>query len=249
MFNYNLNTASPITVEAENVFERLFLEFNSAEIAQEWHTELTTALKSVLERTLGSKCEICFGRLQPAYCCHCMKCDRICCADCCGYINSQDRKTSSKNMACLSCLSFNEKIMNNNTDVKKLIEKTNNNQTEFLQPAFVRHQVATRLPAGWEACMLADSRVYFFNRALWLSSWSLPQEDWENDAPYGWQKYFNEKKMPFYYRTTDQSVQFDRPLKEKELTIGCPGCDYFPTKEQIKEGHCPCCNSSLFISS
>lgn len=249
MFNYKHNTNTPSTVEAENVFERLFLDFGSEERAVEWHASLTKSLSSVLERTLGSKCEVCFGRLQPAYCCHCMKCDRICCANCCGYINSQDRKTSSKNMACLSCLAFNEDVLHKNTDVKRLLEATNGNKTEFYQPVFVRRQQVTNLPAGWEACMLEDSRVYFFNRALWLSSWSLPQEDWENDSPYGWQKYFNEKKMAFYYRSKDKCVQFDRPLKEEDMSVDCPGCDYHLTKSQVKEGHCPCCNTCLHIST
>ena len=253
MFNYKYNEITPRVVEAENAFERFFLEFESVEQAQDWYTQMSETLKAVLGRTIGSKCEVCFGPLQPAYCCHCIKCDRICCAECCGYINSHDRKTSSKNMACLSCLEYNENILNKNTDVKALIDSRNScNRENYIQPVFVCNlakKQELKLPEGWEACITHDSRVYYLNRSLWLSSWSLPKETFVNDAPYGWQKYYGEKDAGFYYQSKGHCVKFDRPLDPMKATVGCPDCDYAPTKNDIVKGVCPCCNTSLKVLS
>lgn len=249
MLNYRYREATPTCVEAENAFERFYLTFSSAEEAKTWHVTLTTALDSVLKRTIGSKCEICFGPLRPAYCCHCIKCGRVCCEECCGYINSHDRKTASKNMACLSCLQYNDLVLGRNPDVQRLVDSRNSGDGErFVQPVFVCNmetQQELNLPEGWKACMLADSRVYYFNVKKWLSSWSLPKEEFENDSPYGWQKYYGDKEAGFYYRAKDHTTQFDRPLIPVETALGCPCCEYIPSQTDVERGFCPCCNTSL----
>lgn len=249
MYNYYYNKALPNSVEAQNVFERFFLEFENEELAEEWHKLLTSSLESVLQRSIGCKCEICYGPLKPAYCCHCIKCDRICCDNCCSYINSHDRKTSSKNMACLSCVEYNNTILMNNTNVQELKRSRNSiNREGFVQPTFVlnmERKAKLKLAAGWEACMLNDSRVYYFNRDKWLSSWSLPKEEFTNDSPYGWQKYYDDKGNGFYYNAKTKDVRFSMPKEHVDPISDCPGCSYMVTNKDMQQGYCPCCNTSL----
>lgn len=249
MLNYFYREQTPTSVEAQNAFERFYLTFSSVEEAKTWHGTLTSALDSVLKRTIGSKCEICFGPLRPAYCCHCIKCDRVCCEECCEYINSHDRKTSSKNMVCPSCLQYNDRVLGRNPDVQRLLDSRNSADGErFVQPVFVCNmetQQELELPEGWKACMLADSRVYYVNVKKWLSSWSLPKQEFENDAPYGWQKYFGEKDAGFYYRAKDHTTRFDRPLVPVSSALGCPCCEYIPSQSDVERDFCPCCNTSL----
>ena len=168
MFEYAYKPVTPTAVTASNVFERFFLEFDKPETARGWYDALSTSLEGVLKRTIGTTCEVCFGPLKPAFCCHCIKCDRICCEHCCGYINTQDRMTASKNMACLSCVTYNNKILSQNTIIRELIQSTNSaNRRDFIQPSFVcnlNRKTQVSLPEGWEACILGDSRVYYFNR-------------------------------------------------------------------------------------
>lgn len=249
MFEYAYKPVTPTAVTASNVFERFFLEFDKPETARGWYDALSTSLEGVLKRTIGTTCEVCFGPLKPAFCCHCIKCDRICCEHCCGYINTQDRMTASKNMACLSCVAYNNKILSQNTIIRELIQSTNSaNRRDFIQPSFVcnlNRKTQVSLPEGWEACILGDSRVYYFNREKWLSSWSLPKEDFANDAPYGWQKYYDEKEHGFYYNTKTKEAAYSRPEKQVVVSMDCPGCGYVITKVDMKRGHCPCCNTCL----
>lgn len=249
MYNYYYSKALPKIVEAQNVFERHIFEFETPEIAQEWHERMISALNTVLQRNIGSKCEICFGPLKPAYCCHCIKCDRICCDTCCAYINSHDRKTSSKNMACLSCVEYNNTILMNNTSVQELKCSHNSiNREEFVQPTFVlnmERKAKLNLPQGWEACMLSDSRVYYFNREKWISSWCLPKEEFTNDSPYGWQKYYDDKGNGFYYNAKTQDTRFGIPKERVDLMSDCPSCSYVVTNKDLEQGYCPCCNTCL----
>ena len=249
MFEYRYNKTTANAVCAQNAFERFYLEFEEPAEAQTWYRMLSQSLDRIVQQSISATCEVCFGPLEPAYCCHCIKCDRICCANCCGYINSQDRKTSSKNMACLSCVEYNNSILNQNTVIKELVESTNSkSMRDFIQPVFVCNmdrKTQVSLPEGWEACMLKDSRVYYFNRKEWLSSWSLPKEEFVNDRPYGWQKYYDENSRGFYYNVKTKRVSYSRPLGQVVVAMDCPGCGYVISKDDIKGGYCPCCNTSL----
>lgn len=233
----------------QNAFEQFSLTFGTPEIAHNWYSLLTEKLSVLLERALGSRCEVCFGRLRPAYCCHCVKCDRICCENCCAYINSHDRKTASKNMVCLSCLSYNNEVLKDNTDVDVLIKSRNSgNQRDFIQPLFVCNMETKsqlNLLEGWEACMLSDSRVYYFNRNMWLSSWCVPKEGFRNDTPYGWQKYYGEKGSPFYYNVKTKKVSETLPYVDEVVMAGCPACSYELSQNDMESGKCPSCNTCV----
>ena len=249
MYNYHYNPVEGREVIAQNAFESFRLLFETEELAQNWAQMLDTQLRSLIDRSVGAKCEICFGPLRPAYCCHCMKCDRICCQNCCDHINSEDRNTASKNMFCLSCLSYNAVVLNNNTRINVLTEARNsNNSKDFLQPVFVC-DMATKakqsLIDGWEACMLNDSRVYYFNREKWLSSWCIPTNDFDSDAPYGWQKYYDKRGVPFYYNTKTKQTSEDKPLAPVERSRGCPACGYDLSASDIQLGICPGCNTNV----
>ena len=249
MYNYRYNAMEGCEVIAENAYETFRLVFDSEEQAQSWEQRLNKQLRSLVTRSGGSRCEICFGPLRPAYCCHCKKCDRICCEHCCDHINNTERNAGSKNMFCLSCLSYNATVLDQNTEISVLTDSRNsNNSKDFLQPVFVC-DMATKgkqsLLDGWEACMLNDSRVYYFNREKWLSSWCIPKEDFDADAPYGWQKYYDKRGMPFYYNAKTKQTSEDRPLMRVERARGCPACGYELSLEDIRAGICPGCNTNV----
>ena len=137
----------------------------------------------------------------------------------------------------------------NNADVQLLKDSRNSkNNEDFIQPTFVlnmERKAKLMLPAGWEACMLNDSRVYYFNREKWVSSWSLPKEEFVNDAPYGWQKYYDDNGKGFYYHAQTQAVTYDLPTERITVVLECPNCNYVITEKNYDDKHCPCCNSSL----
>ena len=162
-------------------------------------------------------------------------------------LNKQLR--SLENMFCLSCLSYNATVLDQNTEISVLTDSRNsNNSKDFLQPVFVC-DMATKgkqsLLDGWEACMLNDSRVYYFNREKWLSSWCIPKEDFDADAPYGWQKYYDNRGIPFYYNAKTKQTSEDRPLMRVERARGCPACGYELSLEDIRAGICPGCNTNI----
>ena len=249
MYTYDYNSKIPQSIRAQNAFEMFSLDFDTPALASEWHELLKSSLQSVLQRSIGSTCQICYGPLKPAFCCHCIKCDKICCENCCSYINSYDRKTSTKNMVCLSCVEYNNTILMNNTNVKELQHSHNSiNTKDFIQPTFVlnmERKAKLKLPEGWKSCMLDDSRVYYFNCEKWLSSWAIPKDEYSNDSPFGWQKYYDEKGNGFSYNVKTKDVRFDMPKERIDPLGDCPACSYVITNKDLKQGYCPCCNTSL----
>ena len=93
--------------------------------------------------------------------------------------------------------------------------------------------------------MLNDSRVYYFNREKWISSWSLPKDDFSNDSPYGWQKYYDERGNGFYYNVKTKGVLYSLPSDHIQPVSDCPACGYAVTDKHVEKGYCPGCNTCL----
>ena len=93
---------------------------------------------------------------------------------------------------CKSCYVYRHSVAPSTNSIQKVIER----KTKFIRPSFPRilsdpYDPLSRLPAGWGSALTEDGKSYFFNPLLWLSSWSLPKDHWENDCPAGYAKYYN----------------------------------------------------------
>ena len=97
------------------------------------------------------------------------------------------------------------------------------------------------LPAGWGIAMLPDGRRYFFNPLLWLSSWAIPKEEWSNDCPVGFAKYFDQNGEAFVF-----DAKLGKAVGNAEGRVfvkKCPCCKY--DCSDVKEMVCPACNSVI----
>lgn len=190
------------------------------------------------------ECAICHCGLKPAKCFKCEFCGLLVCELCQGAssqaaataVSSADGQPADAEMAkpkllCRACYP--------SLGSKKPAPPS-------IHPVFPQivkdpYDPDSSLPAGWGMAMLPDGRRYFFNPLLWLSSWSIPKDEWCNDCPVGYAKYFDRDGKAFVF-----DAKLGKPVErveKREFGQKCPCCKY--DCSDVKEMVCPACNSVI----
>lgn len=228
--------------------------------------EETYEFSSIFKRsgeTSTTLCDMCHDHIQPGRCCICSNCNLLIC-DQCGAtyaelarrfgdeVCSDDEDIQKEEgvnsyasrdngvVLCRSCYSYIRYVASPADSIQKVIER----KSRFIRPSFPRvlndpYDPLSKLPAGWGSALTEDGKCYFFNPLLWLSSWSLPKENWENDCPIGYAKYYDRNGIPFYYDAKTKKVV--SKLGTRECTKSCSCCGYLI--DRCCSIACPCCNS------
>ena len=190
------------------------------------------------------ECAICHVRLKPAKCLRCELCGLLVCDLCEGTTSethptgksqalnqSKDATASERKLVCRACLPSLDLKRPSNPSIHPVFPK-------IVQDPYDPNSL---LPAGWGMAMLPDGRRYFFNPLIWLSSWAIPKEEWENDCPVGFAKYFDKNGEAFVYDARTEKL-VEKPEK-REAEARCPCCNY--DCSDVKEMACPACNSVI----
>lgn len=210
-------------------------------------------------------CSTCHTHIQQGCCCVCSSCHLLICDRCGGtydelthqlddtmLIQDENRQheepirlsppIDAPSVLCKSCYSYYHSAAPRSS----FNQKRNEQKGRFIRPSFPRilndpYDPLSRLPAGWGSAVTEDGKSYFFNPLLWLSSWSLPKEHWENDCPTGYAKYYDRNGNPFYYDARTEKVVSKLPYRESTKSCAC--CGYL--LDQWDSIACPCCNSII----
>lgn len=218
-------------------------------------SDLLRVLKQT-ETSIVQECAICHRRLEPAKCFKCEFCGLFVCERCQGTTSevaplagsdaanrpadaaaSESRpksKPASKLLLCRACAPSLDASSS---------QKPTNPSIHPMFPKIVQdpYDPNSFLPAGWGIAMLPDGRRYFFNPLLWLSSWAIPKEEWSNDCPVGFAKYFDQNGEAFVF-----DAKLGKAVGNAEGRVfvkKCPCCKY--DCSDVKEMVCPACNSVI----